>query len=65
MSNRLYQAYLLLMPLALFLLKLDKYDLIISFESGPAKGIKKNIRTNIYHMFILLCVIYGTCMMII
>ncbi len=44
MSNRFYQAYLLLMPLALFLLKLDKYDLIISFESGPAKGIKKKYR---------------------
>lgn len=40
-SNRLYQAYILLMPLALKFLRLDEYSLIISFESGPAKGIRK------------------------
>lgn len=43
-SKKIHQIYLLLMPLALFLLKLEKYDLIISFESGPAKGIKKKYK---------------------
>ncbi|MGQ4275075.1 glycosyltransferase [Terrihabitans sp. B22-R8] len=38
-ANRLYQRYLPLMPLALEQLDLQGYDLIISSESGPAKGI--------------------------
>lgn len=39
LSRRYYQAYLPLMPLALEQLDLTSYDLIISSESGPAKGI--------------------------
>ena len=35
------QAYLPLMPMATRALKLDAYDLIISSESGPIKGIRK------------------------
>ena len=35
------QRYLPLMPLALRMLDLDGYDLIISSESGPAKGVRK------------------------
>ena len=38
-AARLYQAYLPLMPLALEQLDLRKYDLVISSESGPAKGV--------------------------
>jgi len=38
-SARLYQAYLPLMPLALEQLDLQGYDLVISSESGPAKGV--------------------------
>jgi glycosyltransferase involved in cell wall biosynthesis len=38
-ARRLYQKYLPLMPLALESLDLTKYDLIISNEAGPAKGI--------------------------
>ena len=38
-ARRLYQAYLPLMPLALEQLDLRNYDLVISSESGPAKGI--------------------------
>ena len=34
-----YQAYLPLMPLALEELDLSQYDLVISSESGPAKGV--------------------------
>ena len=36
-----YQSYLPLMPLALNRLDLSGFDLIISSESGPAKGIRK------------------------
>jgi glycosyltransferase involved in cell wall biosynthesis len=36
---RLYQSYLPLMPLALEQLDLREYDLVISSESGPAKGV--------------------------
>ncbi|MCP4179657.1 MAG: glycosyltransferase family 4 protein [bacterium] len=36
-----YRHYLPLMPIASRLLNLKKYDLIISSESGPAKGIRK------------------------
>lgn len=38
-AAKLYQKYLPLMPLALEQLDLRGYDLIISSESGPAKGI--------------------------
>jgi len=38
-ASRLYQKYLLLMPNALEKLDLKDYDLILSSESGPAKGI--------------------------
>lgn len=38
-APKLYQRYLPLMPLALEQLDLRGYDLIISSESGPAKGI--------------------------
>ncbi len=37
--KRCYQSYLPLMPLALEQLDLRKYDLLISIESGPAKGV--------------------------
>lgn len=38
-SKRLYQYYLPLMPMALEQLDLTGYDLVISSESGPAKGV--------------------------
>ncbi|MET0257605.1 MAG: glycosyltransferase [Methylobacterium sp.] len=38
-AKRLYKAYLPLMPMALEHLDLRGYDLILSSESGPAKGI--------------------------
>ena len=38
-STKLYQKYLPLMPLALEQMDLRGYDLIISSESGPAKGV--------------------------
>ena len=38
-SKRFYQYYLPLMPLALEELDLSGYDLVISSESGPAKGV--------------------------
>ncbi len=38
-ARRLYKAYLPLMPLALEQLDLRGYDLVISSESGPAKGV--------------------------
>jgi glycosyltransferase involved in cell wall biosynthesis len=38
-AARLYQSYLPLMPLALEQLDLRDYDLVISSESGPAKGV--------------------------
>lgn len=38
-SKTRYQAYLPLMPLALEMLDLSEYDLVISSESGPAKGV--------------------------
>jgi glycosyltransferase involved in cell wall biosynthesis len=40
-AKKLYKNYLPLMPLALRQLDLSGYDLIISSESGPAKGIRK------------------------
>ena len=47
-AKKYYRYYLALMPLALQLLNLKKYDLIISSESGPAKGVKK--RKNAVHI---------------
>ncbi|MBC8401677.1 MAG: glycosyltransferase [Candidatus Marinimicrobia bacterium] len=41
LARKLYQAYLPLMPTALKRLDLSEYDLIISSESGPAKGVIK------------------------
>jgi len=38
-AHRLYQSYLPLMPIALEQLDLREYDLVISSESGPAKGV--------------------------
>jgi len=38
-ATKAYQKYLLLMPLALEQLDLTDYDLVISSESGPAKGV--------------------------
>ncbi|RDV07239.1 glycosyltransferase family 4 protein [Sphingorhabdus pulchriflava] len=38
-SRRFYQYYLPLMPMALEQLDLSEYDLVISSESGPAKGV--------------------------
>lgn len=38
-SRRMYQYYLPLMPMALEGLDLSDYDLVISSESGPAKGV--------------------------
>ena len=38
-ANRFYQYYLPLMPMALEGLDLTAYDLVISSESGPAKGV--------------------------
>ena len=38
-SGSLYQKYLFLMPMALEQLDLREYDLVISSESGPAKGV--------------------------
>lgn len=38
-ARRLYQYYLPLMPMALECLDLSAYDLVISSESGPAKGV--------------------------
>ncbi len=42
MAAKLYQKYLPLMPSALKELDLSDYDLIISSESGPAKGVVPN-----------------------
>ncbi|MBT4519739.1 MAG: glycosyltransferase [Halieaceae bacterium] len=38
-ATKLYRNYLTLMPIALEQLDLTEYDLVISSESGPAKGI--------------------------
>ncbi|QIG55308.1 glycosyltransferase family 4 protein [Altererythrobacter sp. BO-6] len=38
-ARRLYQYYLPLMPIALEGLDLSEYDLVISSEAGPAKGV--------------------------
>jgi glycosyltransferase involved in cell wall biosynthesis len=41
-SKKLYQKYMPLMPNALLQFDLQKYDLVISSESGPAKGVIAN-----------------------
>ncbi len=43
-ASKMYKTYLPLMPLALEQLDLRGYDLIISSESGPAKGIIRALR---------------------
>lgn len=47
-ARRCCQKYLCLMPLALRRWDLSGYDLIISSESGPVKGIRKP--RNAYHL---------------
>ena len=41
-AKRMYQKYMPLMPRALMEFNLNDYDLIISSESGPAKGVVPN-----------------------
>src|SRR6478752_5232017 len=41
-AKRMYKKYLPLMPMALEQLDLSQYDLVISSESGPAKGVIPN-----------------------
>jgi glycosyltransferase involved in cell wall biosynthesis len=48
LSKKLYQLYMPLMPRALNGFNLDKYDLVISSESGPAKGVVP--RPDAYHV---------------
>ena len=48
LSKKFYKYLLILMPFALRVLNLKKYDLIISSESGPSKGIVK--RSNAKHI---------------
>ena len=45
LSNKYYKHLLPFMPLALRMLNLKEYDLIISSESGPSKGIVKSEKT--------------------
>jgi len=47
-AKRLYQFYMPLMPRALMDFDLQKYDLVISSESGPAKGVVPN--PNAFHL---------------
>jgi len=47
-AKKLYQLYMPLMPDALLDFDLQKYDLVISSESGPAKGVVPNL--NAYHI---------------
>jgi len=47
-AKKLYQLYMPLMPKALLDFNLQEYDLIISSESGPAKGVVPN--PNAYHI---------------
>ena len=44
-AKKLYRQYLLLHPLALEQFDLSEYDLVISSESGPAKGVITSPRT--------------------
>jgi len=47
-AKKLYQLYMPLMPNALMDFNLQGYDLVISSESGPAKGVVPN--PNAYHL---------------
>ncbi|MDR1654806.1 MAG: glycosyltransferase [Treponema sp.] len=47
-AKKMYQKYMPLMPNALLEFNLQDYDLIISSESGPAKGVIPN--PNAYHL---------------
>jgi glycosyltransferase involved in cell wall biosynthesis len=47
-AKKLYQLYMPLMPQALMDFDLQGYDLVISSESGPAKGVVAN--PNAYHV---------------
>ena len=47
-AKKLYQLYMPLMPNALKNFNLQKYDLVISSESGPAKGVIPN--PNAFHL---------------
>jgi glycosyltransferase involved in cell wall biosynthesis len=47
-AKKLYQLYMPLMPNALMDFNLQHYDLIISSEAGPAKGVVPN--PNAYHL---------------
>ena len=60
-SARLYKRYLPLMPLALEQLDLRGYDLVISSESGPAKGSFRHHPPGICATAIRQCGTCGTC----
>jgi glycosyltransferase involved in cell wall biosynthesis len=47
-AKKLYQLYMPFMPNALMDFNLQQYDLVISSESGPAKGVVAN--PNAYHL---------------
>jgi glycosyltransferase involved in cell wall biosynthesis len=47
-AKKFYQLYMPLMPNALMEFNLQKYDLVISSEAGPAKGVVSN--PNAYHI---------------
>ncbi|MDR0323000.1 MAG: glycosyltransferase [Treponema sp.] len=47
-AKKIYQLYMPLMPNALMDFNLQKYDLVISSEAGPAKGVVPN--PNAYHI---------------
>jgi glycosyltransferase involved in cell wall biosynthesis len=47
-AKKLYQMYMPLMPRALMDFNLQSYDLVISSESGPAKGVVSS--PNAYHL---------------
>jgi len=47
-AKKMYQVYMPLMPKALLDFNLQEYDLIISSEAGPAKGVVAN--PNAYHI---------------
>jgi glycosyltransferase involved in cell wall biosynthesis len=47
-AKKMYQKYMPLMPRALSEFNLQEYDLVISSESGPAKGVVAN--PNAYHI---------------
>jgi glycosyltransferase involved in cell wall biosynthesis len=47
-AQKLYQLYMPLMPRALMEFDLRRYDLVISSEAGPAKGVVPN--PNAYHV---------------